>query len=224
MGELFHNFIFKPILWLLEVIHGSVAFHDLGVAIIILTIIVRFVLLPLFYKGAKDQAIMQRLQPKIKEIQKTHEQDKEKQAKAMFELYKEHKVNPLSSIFLILIQLPIFIALFQILSIDTIRSSFDNTSFLGLISLEEKNFVLIVIAAALQYIQGKLALPKQAPNQVQNPMESMGKTMVFVGPILTIVILGNLPAALGLYWAVSTAFSIIQQIYVNKKTNQLNII
>lgn len=220
MLELYNNIIYKPILWLLVEIYNTVAFHDLGVAVILLTLLVRFVLLPLFYKGAKDQAVMQSLQPKIKEIQETHRENKEMQARELMSLYKENRVNPLSSIILIAIQLPVLIALYQVLGKEALTSSFDNLSFLGLINLGEKSIILVAAAAILQYFQGKLAMPKQSGQESGNPAAVMGKTMVFVGPLLTLVVLVNLPSALGLYWAVSTVFSIIQQISINKKIEE----
>ncbi|MDO8557126.1 MAG: YidC/Oxa1 family membrane protein insertase [Candidatus Jorgensenbacteria bacterium] len=216
MIELYNYFLYHPILWLLVEIYNTVAFHDLGIAIILLTILVRVVLLPLFYKGAKDQVIMQRLQPKIKEIQETHRENKERQARELMSLYREHRVNPLSSILLVAIQLPILIALYQVFGKEALSATFDNLSFLSLINLGEKSVALVAIAAILQYIQGKLALPKQSPADGPNPVAAIGKTMVYVGPLLTLVILVNLPSALGLYWAISTAFSVIQQIYINK--------
>ena len=95
-------------------LYENIPGHDLGIAIIALTVVIRIVLLPLFYKGAKDQAILQRLAPKIKEIQKDHKDDRAKQAQVMMELYREHKVNPLSQFLIIIIQLPVLIALYWV--------------------------------------------------------------------------------------------------------------
>lgn len=214
MITLFNNYIVEPIVWLLGHIYTTVAFDDLGIAVILLTVLVRVVLFPVFYKSARDGAIMQKIQPKIKEIQKQHSENKEEQARALIALYKEHRLNPFSGFFLLLIQIPVFWALFKILSSGTLGATFDNTTFLGLINLGEKSFVIVAIAAIFQYIQGRLALPPGG-NQ-EGTQAAVGKAMVWVGPLLTLIILGNLPAALGLYWAVSTLFSVFQQIYINK--------
>lgn len=218
MKELFFNTIQNPIFSVLQYIYDTVGVHDLGVSIIILTILIRVVLLPIFYKGAKDQSLMQKLQPKIKEIQKKHKENKEEQAKVLLALYKEHKVNPFSGFALLIIQLPVFIALFQIFTDQVLGPAFDSRLFLGLINLEVKNIYLAVFAAGIQYIQSKMMLPKKTNKEEKSgPMESIGKTMVFIGPAFTVIILMNLPAALGLYWAVSNIFSVIQQFYINKK-------
>ncbi len=222
MKELFFNVIQNPIFSVLQYIYNTIGIHDLGVSIVILTIIIRIILLPIFYKGAKDQSLMQKLQPKIKEIQTKHKGNKEEQAKVLLELYKEHKVNPFSGFALLIIQLPIFIALFQIFAYQALGSAFDNHLFLGLINLEAKNIYLAGFAALIQYFQSKMMLPKKPDGEgPKNPMESIGKTMVFIGPAFTLIILMNLPAALGLYWGVSNIFSLVQQVYINKKTRNI---
>jgi len=83
---------------------------------------------------------------------------------------------------------------------------------------------MVVLAAILQYFQGKLLLPKNSQNNKKDlsSAEIMSRQMVFFGPILTILVLSNLPAVLGLYWSVSSAFSIFQQIIINKSLKKLD--
>lgn len=222
MAYLFNMYIYAPILSVLIFIYQYIAFHDLGVAIILLTILVRVVLFPIFFKSAKDQALMQRIQPHILEIQEKHKNDKEAQAKALMSLYQEHKLNPFSGFFLLLLQLPIVLALFQIFTKGLATGAFDSNSFLGLIDLGAKSIVIAIIAAALQYFQGKLALAparQKKGEQKENAAAAVGKAMVIVGPGITLIILINLPAALGLYWVVTTAFSVVQQVYINRALN-----
>ena len=216
MGTLFKTYLYEPLLSVLIFIYQYLSFHDLGIAIILLTILVRVVLFPIFYKGARDQSLMSRLQPHIKKIQLDHKDDKEKQAKAMLDLYKEHRLNPFSGFFLLILQLPIFIVLFQIFTKELSNSVFVSPLFLGLIDLSKTSLVLAIAAALLQYFQGKLALPPKT-NDDSNPMQQTGRMMVVIGPVFTLLILTRLPAALGLYWAVSTLFSVGQQVYINKK-------
>ena len=170
---------------------------------------------------------MQRLQPHIKKIQLDHKDNKEEQAKKLLKLYREHNVNPFSSILLLIFQLPILIAIYRVFLQGLSIEIFDNQIFLGLINLGENSIILVAIAAILQYFQAKLIL--SSPN-VQNqastgdkpsPFASVGKSMVWIGPILTFVILVNLPAALALYWLVSNIFSIGQQIFINKRLPSL---
>lgn len=210
MGALFNTAIYAPILSVLKFLYLNVSFGDLGVAIFALTVIVRLVLLPLFYKGAKDQTILQRLQPHIRKIQLDHKDDKEKQAKAMMDLYKTNRVNPFSGFLLLLIQLPIFIALFEIFTTGIKSNIFVNPTLFGL-SLSAPSYLMAVIAALLQYFQGKMSMP------AGKSMEATQKVMVVVGPLVTVLVLGNLPAALSWYWTVSNLFSLGQQFYINKK-------
>ena len=112
MKTLYTTYLYQPILAVLVFIYNSVGFSDLGLSIIILTILVRIILFPIFYKSAKDQTLLQRLQPHIKKIQLDHKDNREVQAKALLSLYKEHKVNPFTGFALLLVQLPIFIVLF----------------------------------------------------------------------------------------------------------------
>ncbi len=231
MGNFFNTILYQPLFNALVFLYNTVAFQDLGIAIVLLTVVVRFILYPLFYHSFKNQTLMQKIQPEIQKIQHNHKGDREKQAQAMMELYRYHKVNPFSGFFLILVQLPILIALYQLFltdfSADALKNLYSfitipmevNNSFLGLIDLHERSILMVVLAAVLQYFQGRLSLPKSKPGEdksQESPAAKVGRSMVFIGPILTVVILTSLPAAVGLYWFVSSAFSIIQQIIINK--------
>jgi len=231
MSNLFNEILYRPLFNALIFLYKYLSFSDLGIAIILLTIIIRLILFPLFHKGAKDQAILQRLAPKIKEIQTNHKNDKEKQAKAMMDLYREHKVNPFSGFLLLIVQLPVLIALYQVFlagfSTNALTKLYSfisaptilNYSFLGLIDLSKRNLFIALIAGLVQYFQAKLALPKNnKPSNELGPAERMGRQMLYFGPIITIVFLYffNLPSAVGIYWLTTSLFSAIQQIMINK--------
>lgn len=136
-------------------------------------------------------------------------------------LYREHRVNPLSSFLLILVQLPILIALYQVFMKGlSIEAGFLELSFLGLIDLSEKSAIIVGLAAAAQYFQGKLSIIKsEKPFKDLTPAERMGRQMIYLGPILTVIFLYffNLPSAVGLYWLTTSLFSVIQQIIINKR-------
>jgi len=221
MAGLFNSYVYEPLLSVLLFIYNSVAFSDLGVAIILLTVLIRVVLFPLFYKGAKDQAIMQKLQPHIKKLQIDHKDDKERQAKELLDLYKKYSFNPFFGIFSVLIQLPIFFALFKLFGSELGNLGLASTMMFGVINLGTKGVVLPAIAAGLQYIQGKLSLPMVKAEGKENSFASMAKTMIYIGPILTVLIFSNLPSALSVYWIISSLFAIGQQIYINKKLPKL---
>src|SRR3954470_12136721 len=94
---LYNDVIYRPILNLLVFLYNVIPGHDIGLVIILVTIVIRFILAPFMHKSLKSQRAMNALQPKLNEVREKYKNDKEGQAKAMMELYKEHKVNPLSS-------------------------------------------------------------------------------------------------------------------------------
>src|SRR3989344_8721224 len=114
MGNFFNIILYQPLFNALVSLYNTVAFQDLGVAIILLTFVVRVILYPLFYHSFKNQTLMQKIHPEIQKIQHNHKGNREKQAQALMELYKQHKVNPFSGFFLILVQLPVLIVLYQL--------------------------------------------------------------------------------------------------------------
>ena len=223
MKYIWNTFLYQPILSTLVFIYDKVAFGDFGLAVVILTIVIRIVLFPLFYKGAKQQAIIQKIQPKIRKIQKELKHDKEKQAAELMKIYKKHKINPFSSILTLLVQLPILIALYRVILNEIGGEFFDNFIFLGFIDLREKSIIIAVIAAILQYVQIRLAMPKKSTEKSSNPIASAGRMMAYIGPGLTLFILTRFPAALGIYWLTSTIFSIGQQIYINKRIKKEDV-
>jgi YidC/Oxa1 family membrane protein insertase len=205
----------------------------LGVAIVLLTLIVRFVLLPLFYKSAKDQTILQKIAPRIQELQKIHKEDKERQVKEIMAVYKEHRVNPFSGFLFIIIQLPILIALYGVFlrglkNVDvSLLYSFVhlpasiNYHFIGLFDLSSRSVVLVVLAAVFQYLQSYFLLKAAGRSGKRGSelsmAERMGRQMMYMGPLLSVVILWSLPSAVALYWLTTSAFSTVQQIIINRK-------
>jgi YidC/Oxa1 family membrane protein insertase len=208
-------------LQILIFIYKNIAFYDLGIAIIILTLFIRIILLPFFYKSAKDQTIIQKLQPYIKEIQKNHKDDIAKQGEKMMELYKKYKVNPLSSILLILLQIPIFLALFNLFSKEImVGNYFNSTYFLNWIDLTQKNFLIVLLAALFQYAQNKILLQRKKDKTLEAKFNNF---FILLAPIITILIFMNLPSALSLYWMTFSAFSFLQQVYINKNIKIENL-
>ncbi|HUC01411.1 MAG TPA: YidC/Oxa1 family membrane protein insertase [Candidatus Paceibacterota bacterium] len=229
MAYLYQQIFYRPLLNVLIFFYQTVAFHDLGIAIILATLLIRIILYPFFHKGAKQQMLMQRIQPKIKDIQKKHKDDRDQQAKALMELYKEHGVNPFSGMLLLIIQIPILLTFYWVIrsGIGTAQvtglysfvgaPTAINPLFLGFINLANPNFILIIAAALAQYLQARLAIYRNPTNTATlTQAEKIARQMVFVGPIVTLLVFYNFPAALGLYWFVSSLFSAVQQYFVNK--------
>ncbi|HEY4496862.1 MAG TPA: YidC/Oxa1 family membrane protein insertase [Candidatus Paceibacterota bacterium] len=229
LTTLYNELLYKPLFNTLVVLYQYLTFYDLGLAIILLTIMIRILLFPLFHKTTKHQLITQALQPKIKEIQKTHKDNKETQAKAILDLYSKHKLNPFTPIGLLIIQLPILIALYQVFISGFSDKAFTylypfisapetlNSYFLNLIDLSKPNALLVIGAALAQYLQGRITTSKIINKTGQlSPQEKMQKNMVYFGPAVAIMILWNFPAAIGLYWLTSTLFSLLQQLIVSR--------
>lgn len=226
IGNIFNTILVHPLLNLLVFFYNYIP--DIGVVIVLITVLVRILLLPSFHKSLKHQKALADLQPKMNEIREKYKDDKERQAKAMMELYSVHKVNPLSSCLPLLIQLPILLALYQVfrqsLSMDALQGIYTfitvpghiSPMFLNFLDLSHKNGFLAAIAAILQYIQGRMSLPK---NKGTDQMAQIMSTQtLYVFPIMTFVLgLQILPAGLTLYWIATTLFGIGQQYYILRK-------
>ncbi len=226
--SIFNQVLYYPLFNALIAIYNFLPFKDLGIAIIILTVLIRFILYPLSRKSIQSQKAISKLQPKIKEIQKKFKK-KEDQAKETMLLYQKYKVNPMAGCLPILIQFPVLIALFRVFytGLDPAklnnlytfiqRPESLNLIFIGLFNLSERSIFLGVIAGILQFIQAKMITPKKDNNQKKGSgpdfTSIMSQQMVYFMPIITVFIALSLPAALPLYWIVITLFGIIQQYY-----------
>jgi YidC/Oxa1 family membrane protein insertase len=224
MTSFFNLILAQPLFNLLVVLYSHVTFGDLGLAIILLTIIVRLLLYPIFYRGLKSQMLTQKIQPEIAKAQQQYKDDKQAQTKAIMEVYKKNNLNPFASILYILIQLPIFFAIYHLFATGLTTEAFSNlysfipapeitnSMFLGILDISKPSLVIVALAAIAQYYQGKMATPAQASGA--NPMM---KYMVYLGPLLTVIILPSLSAGIGLYWTTNAVFSIFQQHLINKQ-------
>jgi YidC/Oxa1 family membrane protein insertase len=231
MSFLYHTIFYDPLLNILVLFYKSIAFQSLGLSIIFLTVFIRLILFPLFEKSARYQIVMQRLQPKVKEVQEKHKTDKVKQTEALMALYKENKTNPFSGFLFLILQLPILIALYQIFRQILQPGIFSNlyhfisspgvlnANFLGLINLALPNTIMVVLSAVGQYFQVKTSLPKHDEHYKLSPQEKANRNMAFIAPVITLFIFLNLPAAVSLYWLTTSIFSIIQQEIIQRKLN-----
>ncbi|MBI4049375.1 MAG: membrane protein insertase YidC [Candidatus Doudnabacteria bacterium] len=225
IGNVFNQILVYPLLNLLVFFYNFIP--DIGVVIILITVLVRLALLPSFHKSLKHQKALTDLQPKMNEVKQKYKDDKEQQAKALMELYSTHKVNPLSSCLPLLIQLPILIALYQVFiqSLNganlqgiysfVVRPEHIDPMFLGLINLKDRNVWMPALAAILQYFQSRLSQPKVPGGDQMTRIMSMQALYMF--PILTFFIGLQFPAGLTLYWIVTTLFGIAQQYYLLRK-------
>lgn len=232
MSYIFNTFFYQPIFNLLVFLYNIIPGHDLGVAIILLTIIIKLALLPLSKQSIKSQKAMQELQPKIDEI-KVKYPKKEEQAKAMMELYKNEKINPFSSCLPLLIQLPFLWAVFKVFRAGLSNGSLNmvysflhrpealNPIFFGFLNLSVPNIYLAVLAGAAQFWQAKMLPIKKSEVKGEGTQDEsmtviMNKQMIYFMPLLTFFMCLKFPAGLALYWFVTTVLTAAQQIYIFK--------
>jgi YidC/Oxa1 family membrane protein insertase len=227
MSHLFTIILYQPIFNLLVVIYNTVPNHDFGVAIVLLTIIIRLLFSPLSIKALRSQKALSKIQPKIKEIQEKHKGDSQAIGQASMNLYKEHGVNPFSGCLPLLLQIPVLIALYQALraaflpeSLSLLYSSVHNPGSievmsLGFINLAQKNYYLPFVAGILQWLQARQGMQGQSQNGSQDATASaMNKQLLYIFPIMIVFISWSLPTGLVLYWITTTLFSLGEQLYI----------
>ena len=245
----YQHVLYDPLFNALVFLYNTVAFHNMGVAIILLTLIIRFALYPLSRQAIQSQRALQKMQPLVNEIREKYKDNKEMQSKEMMKVYSENKVNPLSSCLPLIVQAVLLIALYRVFQSGLNSSGFEHlypfvakpasidTGFLGFINLAAaKNIVLAVIAGGLQFVQSWMLLRKQkaaspsslkTPGAKQSPEEmsqALSRNMTYLFPLMTVWFGYALPAGLPLYWIVTTLFAIAQQYLLERADNKKAVI
>ena len=232
MKELFHSYVYTPLYNALIGILDLGPWVDMGIAVIVLTILVKLLLFPLSLKAARTQRLMKEIEEPMKEIREKYKDDRETQGRKMLELYKEKGVNPFSSFLTILIQLPVVLGLYFVFlkgGLPAVDSSLlysfiptpdtVNMLFLNLVDMAGKSIPLAILAGVSQYFQAHFALPKQAPRSENASFQedfarSMHLQMKFVLPFVVGFVAYVASAAVALYWITSNIFAIGQEIRV----------
>ena len=230
----FYRPIYNALIFLISVMPN----HDLGLALILLTIIIRTILLAPSHKAMKAQRKMQEIQPKIEELKEKYKGDQQRIAQETMTIWKTQKVSPLGSCMPLLLQFPILIALFYVVQgglnpdntflLYTTYGDFSflniKTSFLGLDLLKANLYVLPLIVGLLQFAQMKLAMAKKG-NKKSGPKEmAMASSMMtYFMPVMIAVFTATLPAGVGIYWGTSTLYGLIQQIFVNRSSDNVKV-
>jgi len=239
MSLLWNTIFYQPVYNILIFIINNITFGDVGFAIIIITIIIKFALYPLTKKSIRSQILMKKMEPEIKQIKKDFP-NKEEQAKKTFELYKKYGTNPFSGCLVVLLQLPVIFALYYViykgLSLDTgpiysflSKPTAINTNFLGLIAMGGKSIVLAILAGLTQFIQGYLSSPIKpkvevlkegvAPDKASFQDElsnSMQTNVKYILPVFIAFISWRISAAVALYFVISNIFTIVQEWYIRR--------
>jgi YidC/Oxa1 family membrane protein insertase len=240
-STIWHTLFFDPVynglVFFIDVVPGG----DVGIAIILITVVVKTILLPLSIKAAKTQKVIKDIDPKIKEIKKDIK-DPQEQARAIMDLYKVSGINPFASILLMLLQIPIIIALYLAVSngggapLPDVNAELlysfiprpDEVSmfFLGMLDIAQKSLPLALLAGITQFIHGHLSFPKlppRDPNAAPSMKDDFGRNMQlqmkYVMPVLIAIVAYTISAAIALYFVVSSVTAILQELVLKKHKN-----
>lgn len=228
--DAWNTVLLEPMLNFL-ILLSNAFFDNFGVAIIILVIITRLIMLPLTMKQLRSTRAMSTLQPKMAELQKKYGKDKQQLQQEMMKLYKEHKINPLGCLGPMLLQLPIWIALYQsilkalaaapeellglsqrLYSLSTIHQAVPlNADFLWLnLAQPDRYFILPILVAASMWIMQKMSvIPTADPRQ-----QSMNNMLQWLMPLMFAFFTLSFPSGLALYWVISNIIGIVMQYFV----------
>lgn len=223
--SIYNELLWRPLLNALVWLYTALPLHDLGLAIIVLTVVVRACITPFLLHSQRAQKKLTGLQTEVKHIQEKLKSDKEAQAKALMELYAREKVNPFSGCLVIIIQLPLLIALFHVFravgdpnvlsslySFIHLEGSLNPISF-GFLDLSKGNIGLGVLAAVTQYFATRLSTPPPLPSTSKEPnfASIMRAQALYLFPILILFWSYSFPSALVLYWTALNLFGIVQE-------------
>ncbi len=226
----FYNPIYNALVALVALIPGG----DVGIAVILLTIVIRLILLPFSLSAARTQRAMKILEPKIKELKEKHKGDKEKEALETLALYREAEVNPFASILTVFIQIPVLLALFWVFryepfaTVDAARlyaltpiPHAVSLQFLGLVSVAGKSLTLAILAGLTQFLQAHMALsgtmkPSEGGGMQGDFQRVIGMQLKYVFPFLIGAISYTTSGAIALYFIATNLAGALQEWHVRR--------
>ncbi len=228
--EVFYQPLYNGLVFLMDILPGA----DAGLAVIILTIAVKFILFPLSKRSIETQFAIRKFQPELDALKKKFTGDREGYARATMAFYKEKRINPFAGFFLLLIQLPVIISLYYVFFRgglpdinEALRYSFIprpevNMEFLGLIDIAGKSIFLAALAGITQFFQVKLVMPPPTPGSRDGSfqgelMHGMHMQMKYVMPIVAAIAAYTISGAVALYWTTSNLFAIVQEVVVRRR-------
>jgi YidC/Oxa1 family membrane protein insertase len=249
MGWLFNELLYRPLFNSMVFFYNTIPGANIGLALILTTLVVRILMIPLYRASIKSQREIAIIQPILKELQTKYKDDRQKLSEELMKAYKEHNVNPFAGILLLIVQIPILIAIYNVslnifkpenypalYSFITLPNSF-NPEFFGLLNIADtNNIILAILVGVSQYYQIKLIMRRTQPkktkenkkskkNKENKPEEpdfatTLNKQMLFMMPILVTIFAYSLPAAMSLYWITTTLFTIGQEFFLIKQVDK----
>ena len=222
LGWSWLRWLAKIFRWFIGLLHSFIP--NYGIVIIIFSLILKVVLTPLTNKSMNSARKMQAIQPLMRDLQNKYKNDPRTMQVELGKLYKEHKVSPLGGCLPLLLQMPIFFALYPVLSssIEFRQASF--FSWLSDLSLPDPYWILPITMGVFMFVQQKMMQPPKQDtsnmDEKQAAMMQSQKMMQYIMPPFLVFIFSGLPSGLVLYWTTFNIFSIIQQYYSNKKQKE----
>lgn len=238
IGNFFGTIIYRPLYNGLVFLVGVVPGHDVGLAVVVMTLIVRFILFPLSRRAVQAQLAMKKIGPEVEKLKVKYKDKPEEQGRAIFALYKERDVHPFAGFLLLLIQLPIMLGVYWIArysGLPTINTAIlysfihaptsVNMEFLGLINMSAHSIPLAITAALSQFVYTRLSM---GPSEKTSPVEaSLSGDMArsfemqarYVLPAIIGVIGFSLASAVPLYYTTSNTFMILQEYLSGRRFN-----
>ncbi len=237
MSYIFHLLIYDPLYNGLILLLAWLPSPNVGVAVILFTFLVKFILFPLSKKAVRTQLKLREVEPQLTALKAKYKDNRQKQAEEMLALYRNNGINPFSGILLAFIQLPIVFALYYIflkgglpvvnleLLYSFVKNAFSmvveplNIHFFGL-DISKPQVILAVLAGIGQFIQVQLSIPKLAkvekPTFKDDLAQNMNTSVRYVLPVFIFVISLTLSGAVGLYFIAGSIFTIVQELYLKK--------
>ncbi|MBC8313459.1 MAG: membrane protein insertase YidC [Candidatus Cloacimonetes bacterium] len=215
--------ISKLVLGLLKFLYSL--FPNFGISIIIMSIMLKVVFYPLTHKGTRSTKKMQEIQPKVKALQKKYKNNPQKSQQEVMALYKEHGVSPLGGCLPLLIQMPVFFALYPVLQSSIALRHAKFILWIKDLSVPDPYSILPIVMGITMFLQQKLMAPKPTVDMDEKQLAQMKsqKFMMYGMPIFLVFIFRSLPAGLVLYWFSYNILSICEQLLIKKKEkNQIN--
>lgn len=237
---MFHTLFYNPIYNLLVFVLTYTPLHDIGAAIVIVTFIVKLILLPLNLSALRSQYLMKRVEGEMNRLKETHKASPQEASKKMMEIYKREKINPFSSLFVLIIQIPIIFALYKVFSKGLIADPASLYSFIsfpenlhtmafGLFDVTHTSIVVAVLATISSYFlarrQTSTMVPKNDGKEESFQdqfMKSMKIQLLYILPLIIGFTSAVLPSALGFYWFISNVIAYIQDVYMKRKLAHLH--
>jgi YidC/Oxa1 family membrane protein insertase len=202
----FFEILSKPLLHVLTFFYGYL--KNYGLAIILLTIIIKILFWPLTHKSYASMKAMQKLQPEMQKVRERFKSDKERLNKELMELYKKHRVNPLGGCLPMLVQIPVFFALYKVLMDSIALRHAPFALWLTDLSAKDPYYITPVLMGISMFVQQKLTPVSGDPMQA--------RIMTFLPVVFTFMFL-NFPSGLVIYWLVNNLLTIVQQVYIHRK-------